>query len=307
MDVGETSPASNPLHALGGTTLDRLEDGNHKPWYHPFPNPTVLRILYWKYHGSNLKSDAEIDKFIQDILRHPDFRQEHLQDFTTIAGAEARFDEYCKTEDNFASRDGWHEGSVKVKLPKEGVKYRSEDAVPDFEVKGLHYRRLIDVIHTAYEDPSQKTFHVIPHRLYHLASLATDYSTSPDEVESPNDPEANPFSNGIPPEAERLYSETYNSNAMLEEDAKIRAMLRNPDDSPDVEYALAPLLLWSDSTHLASFGTASLWPIYVFFGGVSKYERCKPTSFAANHLAYLPSVSVIFDLHDGLLLITRLF
>ncbi|KAG6863862.1 hypothetical protein C0991_002577 [Blastosporella zonata] len=39
---------------------------------------------------------------------------------------------------------------------------------------------------------------------------------------------------------------------------------------------------------LANFGTALLWPIYFWFGSLSKYTRGKPTSFSAHHLAYLP-------------------
>ncbi|KZT63257.1 hypothetical protein DAEQUDRAFT_780622 [Daedalea quercina L-15889] len=60
------------------------------------------------------------------------------------------------------------------------------------------------------------------------------------------------------------------------------------NDPPEVEVALVPMLLYSDSTHLTSFGSASLWPIYAFFGFVSKYVRAKPTSFSAHHIAYLP-------------------
>jgi hypothetical protein len=78
---------------------------------------------------------------------------------------------------------------------------------------------------------------------------------------------------------------------MLEEDAKIQAQPRDASDNPNTEVAIAPILVWSDSTHLANFGTASLWPIYIFFGNLSKYTRGKPTAFAAHHLAYIPSVS----------------
>ena len=78
---------------------------------------------------------------------------------------------------------------------------------------------------------------------------------------------------------------------MLEEHEAVQALDRNPDDAPDVEYAVAPILVYSDSTHLTSFGTASLWPIYVFIGNLTKYLRCKPTMYAAHHLAYMPSVS----------------
>jgi hypothetical protein len=80
---------------------------------------------------------------------------------------------------------------------------------------------------------------------------------------------------------------------MLEEDAKIQALPRDPGDDSDMEMAIAPILVWSDSTHLTSFGTASLWPIYIYFGNLSKYLRGKPTAFAAHHLAYIPSVHFI--------------
>ena len=50
-------------------------------------------------------------------------------------------------------------------------------------------------------------------------------------------------------------------------------------------------MVLSDSTHLGQFGTAALWPIYTFFGNQSKYERTKPSQFAAHHTAYIPSVT----------------
>jgi len=58
---------------------------------------------------------------------------------------------------------------------------------------------------------------------------------------------------------------------MLEEDTKIRALGQHPNDDPDTEVAILAMLFWSDLTHLASFGTASLWPIYLYFGNLSKY------------------------------------
>ncbi len=78
---------------------------------------------------------------------------------------------------------------------------------------------------------------------------------------------------------------------MLEEDEKIRNMPRADGDAPDVEYAILPLLLWSDETCLSQFGSAKLWPIYLYFGNLSKYVRGRPTEFAAHHVAYIPNVS----------------
>lgn len=84
-----------------------------------------------------------------------------------------------------------------------------------------------------------------------------------------------------------VYSETYNSNAMLQANKEMRGNLRA---EVALETFIISALLYSDSTHLASFGTASLWPIYLFLRNVSKYICSKPTSFSAHHVAYIPTV-----------------
>jgi hypothetical protein len=50
----------------------------------------------------------------------------------------------------------------------------------------------------------------------------------------------------------------YNSDAMLKEDTKIRVLGWHPEDDLNTEVVVLAMLLWSDLTHLASFGTASL-------------------------------------------------
>ena len=50
-------------------------------------------------------------------------------------------------------------------------------------------------------------------------------------------------------------------------------------------------MVTSDSKHIGQFGAAALWPIYTFFGNQSKYDRAKPSQFAAHHTAYIPSVT----------------
>ena len=53
-------------------------------------------------------------------------------------------------------------------------------------------------------------------------------------------------------------------------------------------------MYWSDSTHLANFGTAALWPLYIFFGNQSKWLRGKPRTASCHHAAYIPKASPIF-------------
>jgi len=57
-----------------------------------------------------------------------------------------------------------------------------------------------------------------------------------------------------------------------------------------LETFIVAALLYSDATHLASFGSASLWPIYLFLGNVSKYIRSKPTSSGKRVLLRRPVV-----------------
>lgn len=70
----------------------------------------------------------------------------------------------------------------------------------------------------------------------------------------------------------------------------MRARPRQAGDPVNLEYVIFAVKLYSDSTHLTDFGHAYLWPIYGYILAQSKYIRGRPTSFAAHHLAYVPSV-----------------
>jgi Plavaka transposase len=89
---------------------------------------------------------------------------------------------------------------------------------------------------------------------------------------------------------EEVFGEAYTSAVFREMEDDIRSS-KPPGEA--IESIVVPLMLYSDSTHLATFGTAALWPIYFFIGLTSKYIRTKPTSSSAHHLAYIPSVSRI--------------
>ena len=79
----------------------------------------------------------------------------------------------------------------------------------------------------------------------------------------------------------------YDSDVFLNEHDKVQ---RSPTDDLTCkrEKTIAALMFWSDVTHVATFGTAKLWPIYMLFGNLSKYVRCRPNSGAVKHLAYIP-------------------
>lgn len=162
----------------------------------------------------------------------------------------------------FPSTDGWQSTSVDIPIGVEGRQYTNPFLVPKYSVPGLFYRRPLDVVKAALAEPAAQHFHLTP--------FSTYWRPSPDAM------------------PERIYSELYTSDAFIKEHKEVHSAPR--DDGCQLETVVLSLMFWSDSTHLTSFGDASLWPIYMFFGNLSKYVRGKPSTFSAHHLAYIPKV-----------------
>ena len=72
---------------------------------------------------------------------------------------------------------------------------------------------------------------------------------------------------------ECLFSEVYDLNVFWEEHNKVQ---HAPTDNLTYkqEKVVTALMFWLNATHLATFGTAKLWPIYLLFGNLSKYIQC---------------------------------
>ncbi|TBU49531.1 hypothetical protein BD309DRAFT_834404, partial [Dichomitus squalens] len=191
----------------------------------------------------------------------------------------------------FSAEDGWQRSSVHIPLPRTHAKYPSEAEAPKFTVPGVVHRRLLPIIKLAVQDPEshlKHVYHWLAHRRYWIPpaaqhSPATEPSSSTSGSTSDSQLPHNPS-------PIRIYTDCYNSNAMLEAEEEIRRKPRVPGDAPDMEYVTLPMLLWSDATQLSNFGSAALWPIYLYFGNLSKYFRGRPTEFMAHHLAYIPGL-----------------
>jgi Plavaka transposase len=128
---------------------------------------------------------------------------------------------------------------------------------------------LTAVIQAAFSSPLASHFHFSPFKLFH---------------KSPSG------------EEEWVFSELYNSDVFIEEHDNVQRAPLLPDE-PDckLEKVVAALMFWSDSTHLANFGTEKLWPIYLLFGNISKYICGQPNSGACQHVAYIPSLPDSFQ------------
>ena len=228
------------------------------PW--PFYNMSVWRLMQWMNTGSRLKSEGEVNRLVNTVLSAPDFRTEDLQSFSAH-----RENGHLDAANKASSLgDDFQVASVTIEVPT-GESSDSETSRP-YSVPGLHYRKLLNVIKAAFRDPLSSHFHLTPFSLMHK-SLITGVE-------------------------QRVYGELYNSDAFIKEHHRIQNRSHPPPNDPEckLEKVIAALMFWSDSTHLANFGTAKLWPIYLFFGNLSKYIRSQPSSGACNHLAYIPSV-----------------
>lgn len=245
--------------------------------------------MQWHHNHSATKSASQTDSLVKTVINQPDFKAEHLADFSYAREAR-RLDEANKNANNpFHGQDQWRTGSVKIPLSREGG-LSSEDDAPVFEVKGIIYQPLIEIIKAANQDPVAKLYHYDSHKLYcrhpvHPSSSTTSSVPSTSSTDTPDEEPAPEF------KETRVHSESYNGDAAIDEEQRLVDQERNPDDPPELPYKVVPIYVSSDSTKVARFGAHILWPIYIFFACFSKYFRACPSCFAAHHLAYIPTVS----------------
>ncbi|KAG2339318.1 hypothetical protein BDR05DRAFT_977756 [Suillus weaverae] len=121
---------------------------------------------------------------------------------------------------------------------------------------GFHYRPLVEVIHAAFADVQAHAFHLSPFkRLW-------------------KDP--------LDGHQERIFDELYTSDAWLGAQDDLQKLPKEPNCS--LEHVVAGLMFFSDATHLANFGTAKAWPLYLYFGNLTNgLLRISKTGMASLH------------------------
>ncbi|KEP45340.1 hypothetical protein V565_285640 [Rhizoctonia solani 123E] len=90
---------------------------------------------------------------------------------------------------------------------------------------------------------------------------------------------------------ERLYDELYTTDAWLREHQCLQQL--PPVPGCKLERVIIVLMFSSDAMHIAQFSQAYLWPIYLYFGNNSKWDRRKPSSRVCQHIAYIPKVHAL--------------
>ncbi|KAJ7662383.1 hypothetical protein B0H17DRAFT_853219, partial [Mycena rosella] len=272
LSLADQSNIPSPPTVANATTEARLSPLSgaapvpRAPGLSMFKNTTIFGFMNWMWSGSAMKSVAECQKLV-DFLVSDEFRKEDLIGFDLKAET-AKFDK--SIADNSVGeavgnasgiKDGWQEVSIDIEVP-DGKKRGYSDPVPVFSVPGLHFRNLTQAIKSALQDRSSRFFHYTPFKQF--------WQRTADEA------------------PQRIYDEIYSSTAFIDAHEKLQRQPAEPNCT--LERVVAALMFWSDSTHLANFGTASLWPLYLFFGNQSKWVRGKPRAGACHHIAYMPKV-----------------
>ncbi|KAJ3748203.1 hypothetical protein EV360DRAFT_57052 [Lentinula raphanica] len=161
-----------------------------------------------------------------------------------------------------AAPDSWYKGQISLPMPKAGETRDSEADFPQLTLDEVWHRKPLDAIVQSFQSNTFFDYHLKPFK---------SFWKHPDG------------------RTERIYGESYSSDRAWEIEQEVHSKLTLSSNS-EKEKVIVWMMLWSDSTHLAQFGTASLWPIYMYIGNLSKYIRVKPSSYSSHHLAYLPSI-----------------
>ena len=206
-----------------------------------YTNETIRLLLEWQNTGSATKSNEEVTRLVHKVLLLPEFRLEHLLSFD--ATRENQKADAAEEQSPFGFLTSFRCTDVRINVPS------GSKLVPPrtFSIPGLYYRQITTLIKESFESPISSMFHFSPFKLFRQR---------PDSEAS-----------------ERVYSEMYDSDVFLEEHDKVQ-WAPTDDLTCKREKVVAALMFWSDATHLATFGTTKLWPIYMLFGNLSKYIRC---------------------------------
>ena len=245
------------LHRPHSSTIFLHEEGTEERREEAtvYSNKSSEILMNWQNSFSDKKSNEETTRLVHSVLFHPQFRLGDLEHFS--ATVENRRVDTAEEKGTFLQ--AFRHASVDINIPSGSAQEPSRK----FSIPGLYYRQITSLITDAFESPISKKFHLSPFKLFRKLPNRED--------------------------SERIYSDIYNSDVLLDEHDKVQ---RAPTNDPTCqrEKVVAALMFWSDATHLAAFGTAKMWPIYMLFGNLSKYIRCQPNSGAMKHLAYIPQL-----------------
>ena len=236
--------------------------------FEPFPNKSSFHLADWHWNHGVQKSHASFNQLL-NIVGDLEFWPEDVRQTNW-----AKFDSKLATNDFDGSEDdeqaewmdedaGWIRTPITISVP---FHHRTKIPGPqDYHVGYLYHQSFFAVIHKKLAKPQDDCqFYYEPFELYWPPSNTC--------IE------------------ERVHSELYTSPAFLDAHRELQESPGEP--GCNLPRVIIAMMLWSDGTHLTTFGNAKLWPSYLFFSNESKYHHCKPSCHLCNHVAYFQAVGV---------------
>ena len=249
-------PASRVPNNLASRGLSATEELAEKLKACSSRSAALVMQWFWERQG---RSVEDCDTLVHEVILNDELNLEDLRNFS------ARRETASMDKVLSHNADRWQESSVVIDVP-DGRPHRPQDEfpeIPQFSIPGLMHRSITEIIRTTWSSPDSADFQYVPYRQF--------WSKSPSDHD------------------ERVYGELYTSEAFNEAHEELQRLPPQPGCS--LERVVCALMTASDSTHLANFGDAALWPLYLFFGNQSKYSRLRPSSGSCHHVAYIPKVS----------------
>ncbi|KIK22775.1 hypothetical protein PISMIDRAFT_11343 [Pisolithus microcarpus 441] len=234
------------------------QDKVHMNPYFPYPNEGVLRLGDWYWNQGAQKSRESFKQLI-DIVRDSSFSPAVVAHTSWDAiNDQLGHNQFDGNQPEWLEEDhGWKCLSVMISVPFHS---RVKDPGPkNYTVNGFYHHSLTSFIHEAVTNPAHvQHFHFVPYELWWWPAHR-DHDV-------------------------KVHGELFASTVFLEAHQELQDSPQEP--GCDLPHVVAALMFWSDSTQLAQFGSAKLWPLYVFFGNESKYQRCQPSNHLCAHVAY---------------------
>ncbi|KZV99192.1 hypothetical protein EXIGLDRAFT_712500 [Exidia glandulosa HHB12029] len=159
---------------------------------------------------------------------------------------------------------GWSCSPVTIQVPTADKSDAGRRLHPNgraFTIPEFYHRSIVSVMDAVFgKDPASTRFHHVPFRQFW-----------------------SPFNSSW--RRETVFGELYSSAAFIKAHEDLQSSPLVPGCT--LPRVISAMMLGSDATHLTQFGSAQLWPIYLWWGNQSKYERCMPSIAACHCVAYL--------------------
>ncbi|KAK0479626.1 hypothetical protein IW261DRAFT_1564281 [Armillaria novae-zelandiae] len=302
----------------------------------PFTNATTFRLLKW-FYNSDKKTLEDLDRLVYDVLLQPDFSVHECEDFS--AAREARrldkpdiFNSDVWKQDSVEIRlpqkdFAWNSETEAPVVKVDGVWHRSlteviTSAFQDSLASNFHLKGYKEMWKASEDSPAERIYgevYTSPAYLEMEEKVRAAQAQLDMEMASKSDTSDTDSINDIqtaPVPASPLTSTTsINSNSTVpsESDSErssssstrsspLPSPLKKPTIPPHIaiENIVVPIMVYTDSTHLANFGDASLWPGYLFVGLLSKLLTAMPDAYAAHHFVYMPELpDIIQDVYQA--------